>query len=150
MKKETFRELSPSIPKEPGIYRFLDKEGTILYVGKAKSLKNRLSSYFNNNKGQVGKTKVMIDHADRFEYTVVETEHDALLLEATFIKKFQPRYNVMLKDGKTYAYIRVKKEPFPRVFFTRRVFQDCTPYFGPFTSQYRAEPILELIQKTFP
>lgn len=150
MKKESFRELSASIPKEPGIYRFIDKEGTILYVGKAKSLKNRLSSYFNSNKGMHGKTKVMIDHAERFEYTVVETEHDALLLEATFIKKFQPRYNVMLKDGKTYAYICIKKEAFPRVFFTRRVFKDGSTYFGPFTSKFRVEQILELIKNLFP
>ncbi len=150
MKKETFRELSLSIPKEPGIYRFIDKDGTILYVGKAKSLKNRLTSYFNNNKGQIGKTKVMIDHAERFEYTVVQTEHDALLLEATFIKKFQPRYNVMLKDGKTYAYICVKKEQFPRVYFTRKVFKDGSTYFGPFTSKYRVEQILELIKNLFP
>jgi len=150
MKKETFRELSASIPKEPGIYRFIDKDDTILYVGKAKSLKNRLSSYFNSNKGMPGKTKVMVDHAVRFEYTVVETEHDALLLEATFIKKFQPRYNVMLKDGKTYAYICIKKEAFPRVYFTRRVFKDGSTYFGPFTSKYRVEQILELIKNLFP
>ncbi|MBK8355610.1 MAG: excinuclease ABC subunit C [Saprospiraceae bacterium] len=149
MKKETFRELSASIPKEPGIYRFIDKDDIILYVGKAKSLKNRLSSYFNNSKGMSGKTKVMVDHAVRFEYTVVETEHDALLLEATFIKKFQPRYNVMLKDGKTYAYICIKKEAFPRVFFTRRVFKDGSTYFGPFTSKFRVEQILELIRKLF-
>jgi len=149
MKKETFRELSASIPKEPGIYRFIDKDDIILYVGKAKSLKNRLSSYFNNSKGMAGKTKVMVDHAVRFEYTVVETEHDALLLEATFIKKFQPRYNVMLKDGKTYAYICIKKEAFPRVFFTRRVFKDGSTYFGPFTSKFRVEQILELIRKLF-
>lgn len=150
MKKEVFRTLSASIPREPGVYRFLDKDGIILYVGKAKSLRNRLSSYFNTNKGQFGKTRIMIDHADRFEYTVVETEHDALLLEATFIKKFQPRYNVMLKDGKTYAYICIKKEPFPRVFFTRRVFKDGSVYFGPFTSKYRVEQILDLIKKLFP
>lgn len=150
MKKEVFRTLSASIPREPGVYRFLDKDGVILYVGKAKSLRNRLSSYFNANKGQFGKTRIMIDHADRFEYTVVETEHDALLLEATFIKKFQPRYNVMLKDGKTYAYICIKKEPFPRVFFTRRVYKDGSTYFGPFTSKHRVEQILELIKKLFP
>ncbi|HMZ23545.1 MAG TPA: GIY-YIG nuclease family protein, partial [Saprospiraceae bacterium] len=117
MKKEAFREISPSIPREPGVYRFMDKDDNIIYVGKAKNLKNRLTSYFNST-NKAGKTRIMVDHADHLEYTVVETEHDALLLEATFIKKFQPRYNVMLKDGKSYAYICIRKEPFPRVFFT--------------------------------
>jgi len=92
----------------------------------------------------------MVDHAVELEYTVVETEHDALLLEATFIKKFQPRYNVLLKDGKSYAYICIKKEPFPRVFFTRQVIKDGSTYFGPFTSKFRVQQILDLIKNLFP
>ncbi len=149
MKKEAFKEIFPSIPREPGVYRFMDKEDNIIYVGKAKNLRNRLSSYFNST-NKAGKTRIMVDHADYLEYTVVETEHDALLLEATFIKKFQPRYNVLLKDGKSYAYICIKKEPFPRVFFTRQVIKDGSTYFGPFTSKFRVQQILELIKNLFP
>ncbi|HNB62446.1 MAG TPA: excinuclease ABC subunit UvrC, partial [Saprospiraceae bacterium] len=144
-----FREISPSIPREPGVYRFMDKDDNIIYVGKAKNLKNRLTSYFNST-NKAGKTRIMVDHADHLEYTVVETEHDALLLEATFIKKFQPRYNVMLKDGKSYAYICIRKEPFPRVFFTRKVIKDGSTYFGPFTSKFRVQQILDLIKNLFP
>ncbi|KXK17314.1 MAG: UvrABC system protein C [Candidatus Parvibacillus calidus] len=149
MKKEAFREISPSIPREPGVYRFMDKDDNIIYVGKAKNLKNRLTSYFNST-NKAGKTRIMVDHADHLEYTVVETEHDALLLEATFIKKFQPRYNVMLKDGKSYAYICIRQEPFPRVFFTRKVIKDGSTYFGPFTSKFRVQQILDLIKNLFP
>jgi len=128
----------------------LGKEDTILYVGKAKNLKNRLASYFGNKKHQQNKTKALVKNADRFEYTIVETEQDALLLEATLIKKFQPRYNVMLKDGKTYTYICVKKERFPRVFITRRVFRDGSTYFGPYTSKHRIKVILDMIKALFP
>ncbi|MCO6459926.1 MAG: excinuclease ABC subunit UvrC [Saprospiraceae bacterium] len=149
MNKEDFKVISASIPKEPGVYRFLDADEKIIYVGKAKSLKNRLSSYFNSS-NKAGKSRIMVDHAARVEYTVVETEHDALLLEATFIKKFQPRYNIMLKDGKSYAYICIKKEPFPRVFFTRQVIKDGSTYFGPFTSKFRVQQILDLIKNLFP
>ena len=149
MNKDDFKAISASIPKQPGVYRFLDKEKKIIYVGKAKSLKNRLSSYFNSS-NRPGKSRIMVDHAVELEYTVVETEHDALLLEATFIKKFQPRYNVLLKDGKSYAYICIKKEPFPRVFFTRQVIKDGSTYFGPFTSKFRVQQILDLIKNLFP
>jgi len=147
---EDYKKVAPTLPKEPGVYRFLGKEDTILYVGKAKNLKNRLASYFGNKKHQQNKTKALVKNADRFEYTIVETEQDALLLEATLIKKFQPRYNVMLKDGKTYTYICVKKERFPRVFITRRVFRDGSTYFGPYTSKHRIKVILDMIKALFP
>jgi len=146
---EDYKKVSSEIPDEPGVYRFLDGEDTIIYVGKAKSLKKRLASYFGEKKHQQYKTKTLVKNADHFEYTVVESEHDALLLENTLIKKFQPRYNVMLKDGKTYAYIIVKKERFPRVFFTRRVYRDGSQYFGPYTSKYRANILLDIIKKLF-
>ncbi len=149
MTTEDYKKVSSEIPNEPGVYRFLDKKETIIYVGKAKSLKKRLASYFGEKKHQQYKTKTLVKNAARFEYTVVETEHDALLLENTLIKKFQPRYNVMLKDGKTYTYIVVKKERFPRVFFTRRVYKDGSQYFGPYTSKYRANILLEVIKKLF-
>ena len=149
MTTEDYKKLSDSIPKDPGVYRFYDKEETILYVGKAKNLKNRLSSYFGNKKHQAHKTRTMVKNADHIDYTIVQTETDALLLEATMIKKYQPRYNVMLKDGKTYSYICIKKERFPRVSATRQVIKDGSTYFGPYTSKYNTNIILDLIKKLF-
>lgn len=149
MKTEEFRAISDTIPHEPGVYRFLDHDGTILYVGKAKSLKNRLNSYFGDKKHLQFKTVLLTRNAARIEFTVVETEHDALLLENSLIKKFQPRYNVSLKDGKSYTYICIKNERFPRVFFTRRVIRDGSQYFGPYTSKYRVNILLEIIKKLF-
>lgn len=149
MKTEEFRAISDTIPHEPGVYRFLDHDGTILYVGKAKSLKNRLNSYFGEKKHSQFKTVLLTRNAARIEFTVVETEHDALLLENSLIKKFQPRYNVSLKDGKSYTYICIKNERFPRVFFTRRVIRDGSQYFGPYTSKYRVNILLEIIKKLF-
>ena len=149
MTTNQYKELAPQIPHEPGVYRFIDEKDVVIYVGKAKNLKKRISSYFGEKKHQRQKTKALVRNAVRFEYTVVETEQDALLLESTLIKKFQPRYNVMLKDGKTYVYIVVKKEPFPRVFFTRRVWKDGSNYFGPYTSKYQANVLLEIIKKLF-
>ena len=149
MSTEEFKAISENIPHEPGVYRFLDNDGTILYVGKAKSLKNRLNSYFGDKKHMQYKTVLLTRNASNIEYTVVETEHDALLLENSLIKKFQPRYNVMLKDGKSYTYICIKNEPFARVFFTRRLIKDGSVYFGPYTSKYRVNILLEIIKKLF-
>lgn len=150
MTTKEFREFSPSIPKEPGVYRFLDEHNTILYVGKAKNLKNRLNSYFGEKKHQQYKTKALVRNAHHIEFTIVDSEHDALLLENTLIKKNQPRYNVSLKDGKSYTYLCIKKERFPRVFFTRQVWKDGSSYFGPYTSKYRTKVLLEVIKRLFP
>ena len=139
-----------TIPHLPGVYRFLDDNSTILYVGKAKDLRNRLSNYFGDKKDMSYKTKVLTKNASHIEFTIVDTEHDALLMENTFIKKFQPRYNVSLKDGKSYSYIVIKNERFPRVFFTRRVIRDGSLYFGPYTSKGRTKVIFEIIKKLFP
>jgi excinuclease ABC subunit C len=147
---EDYQTLAPSLPKEPGVYRFVDAQGTILYIGKAKSLKNRLASYFGNRSDQRHKTRLLVKNADHIEYTIVGSEQDALLLENTLIKKHQPRYNVMLKDGKGYTYICIKNERFPRVFLTRQVIRDGSAYFGPYTSKTRIYTILELIKKLFP
>jgi excinuclease ABC subunit C len=149
MTNEDFRAIADNIPHQPGVYRYLDGNGTILYVGKAKSLKNRLQSYFGDKKHTQYKTVLLTRNASRIEYTVVETEHDALLLENSLIKKFQPRYNVMLKDGKTYTYICIKNEPFPRVFFTRKMIRDGSVYFGPYTSKHRVNILLDIIKKLF-
>lgn len=145
-----YQALLPTLPDEPGIYKFLSEEGVILYVGKAKNLKRRIASYFGEKKHQYHKTRVMVRAADHLEFTITRSEHDALLLENTLIKKHQPRYNVSFKDDKTYSYICIKKERFPRVFFTRRVIRDGSVYFGPYTSKGRTAIILELIRKLFP
>ena len=149
MTTKEFRDFAPSIPKEPGVYRFLDEENTILYVGKAKNLKNRLSSYFGEKKHQRYKTKALVRNSHHIEFTIVDSEHDALLLENTLIKKNQPRYNIALKDGKSYTYLCIKNERFPRVFFTRIVYRDGSQYFGPYTSKYRVNVLLEVIKKIF-
>lgn len=149
MTTEEFRILAPQIPRLPGVYRYMDEEGTIIYVGKAKNLRSRLSSYFGARKHLQYKTRALVKNAASLEYTVVESEQDALLLENTLIKKLQPRYNVMLKDGKSYVYIVVKNERFPRVFFTRKVYKDGSHYFGPYTSKYKANIVLEIIKKLF-
>ena len=150
MTNDEFKAFSPSIPTDPGIYRYVDAEGTILYVGKAKNLRNRLASYFGEKKYQLAKTKVLVRHAHHIEFMIVETEHDALLLENTLIKKHQPRYNVMLKDEKSpIIYICIKAERFPRVFLTRKSFKDGSTYFGPYLQRFRVEQIAELIRKLF-
>jgi excinuclease ABC subunit C len=150
MTTEQFRAFSPTVPTDPGIYKFLDAEGVILYVGKAKNLKNRLNSYFGDKNNHTAKTKALVRHAHHIEFTIVETETDALLLENTLIKKHQPRYNVMLKDEKSpLSYICIKNERFPRVFLTRKTIRDGSLYFGPYLSRGRVAQILELIRKLF-
>lgn len=150
MTTEDFKKIFVTIPKDPGVYRFIDEGDVILYVGKAKNLKNRVSSYFGERKDRMFRTRLMVKNAFRIEFTIVETETDALLLENALIKEHQPRYNVMLKDDKSYTYICIKKEPFPRVFFTRRVIRDGSTYFGPYTSKGRVQVIWDLLRQLFP
>jgi excinuclease ABC subunit C len=150
MTDEDFKAVADSIPREPGVYRFINDEGTVIYVGKAKNLRNRLSSYFGDKKHQYFKTRTMVRNAHHFEFTMVESEQDALLLENTLIKQIQPRYNVLLKDDKSYTFICIKNERFPRVFFTRRVIRDGSTYFGPYTSKARVKEIFEIVKKLFP
>ncbi len=145
-----YQHIAPTIPRQPGVYRFLDEEGTILYVGKAKNLRSRTASYFGARKGRAHRTRVMVKNALHLEFTIVETETDALLLENALIKRHQPRYNVMLKDDKSYSYLCIKNEHYPRVFITRRVIRDGSTYFGPYTSKGRLKTILELIKQLFP
>lgn len=150
MKKEDYDLIADSIPRNPGIYKFINKEDEILYVGKAKVLRNRVSSYF-NAAGQIyNKTRVMVKNAHRIEFIIVDSEQDALLLENTLIKKHQPRYNVSLKDGKSYSYLCIRNERFPRVYFTRTVIKDGSLYFGPYTSKWRMKMIMEMVRKIFP
>ena len=137
------------LPQEPGVYQYYDKEDKILYVGKAKNLKKRVSSYFTKNHDNA-KTGVLVKKIVSIKHIVVATETDALLLENNLIKKYQPRYNVLLKDGKTYPWICIKKEAFPRVFSTRRVIKDGSEYFGPYTSTKTVRTLLDLIKGLYP
>ncbi|WP_203256293.1 excinuclease ABC subunit UvrC [Hyunsoonleella ulvae] len=134
-----------TLPNQPGVYQYYDKDNTLIYVGKAKNLKKRVSSYFTKNH-EYGKTRVLVKKIASIKHIVVETETDALLLENNLIKKYQPRYNVMLKDDKSYPWICVKNERFPRVFSTRRVFKDGSEYFGPYTSMKTVKTLLDLIK----
>ena len=134
-----------TLPNQPGVYQYYDKEGTIIYVRKAKNLKKRVSSYFTKTH-ENGKTRVLVKKIANIKHIVVETETDALLLENNLIKKHKPRYNVLLKDDKSYPWICIKKERFPRVFSTRRVFKDGSDYFGPYTSGKTVYILLDLIK----
>ena len=138
-----------TLPNSPGVYQFFDKEEQILYVGKAKNLQKRVRSYFNKNH-EHGKTRVLVKKIVSIKHIVVETETDALLLENNLIKKYQPRYNILMKDDKSYPFICIKKESFPRVFLTRRVIKDGSEYFGPYTSVKTARAILSLIKELYP
>lgn len=138
-----------TIPHSPGIYQYFDKNGKIIYIGKAKNLKKRVSSYFNRHLDS-GKTRVLVKQIKDIKYLVVETEVDALLLENNLIKKYRPKYNILLKDDKTYPWICIKKEPFPRVFSTRRVIKDGSEYFGPYTNVRMMHTLLGLIKDLYP
>ena len=138
-----------TIPNKPGVYQYYDKEGKLLYVWKAKNLKKRVSSYF-TKQHDIGKTRVLVKKIVSIKHIVVETETDALLLENNLIKKYQPRYNIMLKDDKTYPWICIKKERFPRVFSTRKMIKDGSEYFGPYTNVKTVYTLLELINGLFP
>jgi len=142
------KALVSSLPHEPGIYQFFDKRGVIIYVGKAKDLFRRVSSYFNKQHDN-RKTSVLVRQIVDIKTIVVETEQDALILENTLIKKYQPRYNILLKDDKTYPWICIKNEPFSRVFQTRQIVRDGSLYFGPFTSGLMVKTLIELFRSSY-
>lgn len=136
------------IPHSPGCYMFLDEKETVIYVGKAKDLKRRVSSYFNKNHDNI-KTRVLVKNIRNIKYVVVNTEEDTFLLENNLIKELQPRYNVLLKDDKSYPYIVVKNEYFPRVYKTRNIVKDGSKYFGPYTSVQAVDALLEMLRKVY-
>jgi len=138
-----------TLPDSPGIYQYFDKEGTIIYIGKAKNLKKRVSSYFNRTQDN-GKTRVLVRQIVDIKFLVVETEVDALLLENNLIKKYKPKYNILLKDDKTYPWICIKKEAFPRIFSTRRIIKDGSEYFGPYASVTMMRTLLDLAKDLYP
>lgn len=137
-----------TLPDKPGVYQYFDKDDVIIYVGKAKDLKKRVSSYFTKNH-ENGKTRILVKKIVRLEHIVVDTETDALLLENNLIKKYQPRYNVLLKDDKSYPWICIKKERFPRIFSTRRVIKDGSEYFGPYTNIKTINALFYLIDEIY-
>ena len=144
---EIVKQKLAALPNKPGVYRYFDKKGELIYVGKAKNLKRRVSSYF--NKDQFGKTRVLVSKIADLEYSIVDSESEALLLENTMIKQYKPRYNIMLKDDKTYPWICIKKEAFPRVFLTRRKVNDGSDYFGPYPSVRTAHILLDLLGQAY-
>ena len=142
------KSLLSVMPGKPGVYQYFDNKGNLLYVGKAKNLKKRVSSYFTGK--NYGKTKILVSKIAEIKHIVVDSESDALLLENNLIKKHQPRYNIMLKDDKTFPWICIKNEPFPRVFSTRNIIHDGSDYFGPYTTGGLVKTLLELIRKLYP
>ncbi|MBA5629663.1 excinuclease ABC subunit UvrC [Moheibacter lacus] len=147
--QENLKLIIQTLPNSPGVYQYFDKNGKILYIGKAKSLKKRISSYFNKTL-ESGKTRILVSKIADIKTINVETEFDALLLENNLIKKYLPRYNVMLRDDKTYPWICIKNEPFPRIFKTRKLIKDGSEYFGPYASVLILNALLDLIKEIYP
>lgn len=143
------RSLVSVLPPDPGVYQFFDENGRIIYVGKAKNLKRRVASYFNREPDN-GKTRVLVKRIQDIKHIVVNSEEDALLLENNLIKKYQPRYNVLLKDDKTFPWIVIRNEPFPRVYQTRQYIKDGSLYFGPYTSVTMVRALIELFRHLYP
>jgi len=149
MTREEFSSIAKSLPHQPGCYKYFDEKQTLLYVGKAKDIRKRVGSYFNKTVDNY-KTRRLVSLIRHIEFTVTESEHDAFLLENSLIKHYQPRFNIDLKDDKTYPYIVIKKEPFPRVFITRRLIRDGSEYLGPFTGVARVRELLQLVRNNIP
>ena len=149
MEKEQFKEIQSSIPHEPGIYQYFDGKGALLYVGKAKDLRKRVSSYFFSNQ-ENQKTIELVEKIKDIQFTIVNSEHDAFILENELIKNYQPKYNINLKDDKTYPYIIIKNESFPRVYITRRKIKDGSTYIGPFTHALAVRELMNHIKQTIP
>lgn len=149
MTQQEFSRIADTIPLQPGIYKYYDAAGGLLYVGKAKSLRKRVSSYFSKSYTSY-KTHELVQRINKIEFTIVNNEQDAFLLENSLIKNFQPIFNINLKDDKTYPYIVLKKEAFPRVFFTRRKINDGSQYLGPFTSLGKVRELLDFIKQNIP
>lgn len=149
-KHEAVSAFLPRLPQEPGVYQFYDEDGGILYVGKAKNLRSRVSSYFNKERYESGKTRVLAGKVRDIKWMVVGHETDALLLENSLIKEHQPRYNILLKDDKSFPSLVIKRERFPRVYPTRNLVRDGSEYYGPYTSVKTMNAVLELIRKLYP
>ena len=147
---EGLLQIVKNLPQEPGVYQYFDSEETIIYVGKAKNLKKRVSSYFTSSAQHTKKVKALVAKIVDIKVIIVDTELDALLLENNLIKKYQPHYNILLKDDKDFAWICIKKEPFPRLFSTRFVVKDGSQYFGPYANYKVIANMLNLIRDLYP
>ena len=150
MKPESLKEIITNLPDKPGIYKYFDTTDTLLYIGKAKNLKKRVSSYFTKQHFENRKTEVLVSKIHRIEFTVVKTEIDALLLESSLIKEFRPRYNISLKDDKSFPVIRVTNERFPKIYAMRNPIKDGSEYFGPYSSPYVMRIVLDLVKQLYP
>ncbi|NMW21921.1 MAG: excinuclease ABC subunit C [Chlorobiaceae bacterium] len=148
--KKALEEKLATLPLNPGVYQFRNTHGRVIYVGKAKNLRNRVRSYFRNQQQHSGKTLVLVTHIADFEVIITSSEVEALILENNLIKELKPRYNVNLKDDKTYPYLVITNEPFPRIFFTRQLKRDGSTWFGPYTEARQLRSILDLIGSIFP
>ena len=149
MPKNTISDILNNLTKSPGVYKFLDDSDNVIYIGKAKNLRNRVRSYFTGKKPDE-KTRSLVTNIKDISIILVETESDALLLENNLIKKFKPKYNILLKDGKSYPWICIKNERFPRIFLTRKVINDGSDYFGPYTNIKTINTLLDLIDEIYP
>ncbi|HET7153322.1 MAG TPA: GIY-YIG nuclease family protein, partial [Candidatus Kapabacteria bacterium] len=150
MDKSQIENKLKNLPVSPGVYIYKDAAGNIIYVGKAKSLKNRVSQYFQEGRPHDPKTAVLVSKITDLDWVITDSEVEALILENNLIKQHHPRYNVMLRDDKSYPYIRVTKEPFPRVFPTRKVIRDGSKYFGPYTDAKYIRYLLKTLRQLFP
>jgi excinuclease ABC subunit C len=146
---KSLKIVSNNLPNTPGVYQFFDSKNNIIYIGKAKSLKKRVNSYF-SNKNHTGKTNKLVNNISYIKHILVKTESDAFLLENNLIKKHKPKYNIQLKDGKSYPWICIKNERFPRLFITRKLIHDGSEYYGPYTSIKTINTLLDLIKNLFP
>ena len=148
--QESLKQKVKRVPTEPGVYQFLNSQKKIIYIGKAKNIRNRVRTYFQNSKNMSSKTVSLIKHIDNLEWIVVRNEVEALMTEANLIKRYKPKYNIALKDDKSYPFIRITNEPFPQVFITRKIVKDGSKYFGPFTDSGQLRLILKALNKIFP
>ena len=149
MTQSEFQHIASTLPHFPGIYKYFDAANQLIYVGKAKNIRKRVSSYFNKTLGSY-KTHELVKRIAKIEFAIVDSEQDAFLLENSLIKQYQPLFNINLKDDKTYPYIVIKNEPFPRVFLTRQKIEDGSQYFGPYTSVHKVRELLNFIKQTIP
>ncbi len=149
MEESSLKETINRLPESPGVYRYYNQEDTLIYVGKAKNIRKRVTSYFTKSTGVNRKTLKLVSEIKRIEYTVSNTEFDALLLENNLIKQNQPKYNILLKDDKTFPYLCILKERFPRIIYTRKYIPKQGEYFGPFSSVVAMKNVLELVRKLY-
>jgi len=144
------KSILPTLPEQPGVYRYFDETDTIIYIGKAKNLKNRVSSYFTGIQNHNTKTRKLVQQIRKIEFTIVHSEFDALLLENTLIKQYQPKYNILLRDDKTYPFICLTNEDFPRLITLRRIDHKIGTFFGPFANPKAMNSLLEMLHQLYP